>query len=502
VSLSNEGTGICQLTDIALGSGTDPAFSLVGSPGNIALAPGSTGSLTVTVFVPAQEPVGVKTGTLAFDTNDPGQPIVTVPLSAFSENQACHGGCGGQWPQWHADNDDTGYGNADTSGNTGEVLWTFPLGAADAGETYSASPVLDDQENVYFTDGQGVLHVIGPTGSQVFSTQTQATPLTPAIEEDGASLFEVTPLDAGPLDVFIVPPYVTGQQVTSASESCAFLSNPNLGNDGTLYLAGLAPSGVIEAAAVDTSLAFTTGPLPLPPSSTHVGVAVAYSNRASYWAAGGVVAALTAPFLGPGQSLVTLPGWPDGGVTVASSASDPSAIEPVISDLALDEATTGYLLVYSAWQDAVGFGGLEDVGNLVALDPSSGATVWTFTLPGDNAYAEGLQPLAAGYGHASPAISPQGVVYVGSGDGLHAIDGATGQQLWWYSSNNVTAAPAVSADGTVFFGTADGHFYALTAAGALRFQVTTGARISSSPAIGEDGTVFFACDDGNLYSVH
>lgn len=133
------------------------------------------------------------------------------------------------------------------------------------------------------------------------------------------------------------------------------------------------------------------------------------------------------------------------------------------------------------------------MGSLVALDPSTGAVVWTFALLGDNTYAEGSQSLADGYGHAAPAISPHGTVYVGSGDGLRAIDGATGELQWLYPSNNVTAAPAVSADGTVFFGTADGT---------LRFQVTTGARISSSPAIGDDGTVFFACDDGNLYAVH
>lgn len=132
--------------------------------------------------------------------------------------------------------------------------------------------------------------------------------------------------DAGPFDVFIVPPYGSGQQVASASESCAFLSNPNVGSDGTIYLAGLAPTGGIEAAAASMNLRVTTGALPLPPSSAHVGVAVSSSNAASYWVGAGVVAALTAPFLGPGYSLVGLPGWPDGGVTAASSASDPAAI--------------------------------------------------------------------------------------------------------------------------------------------------------------------------------
>ncbi|HUB09961.1 MAG TPA: PQQ-binding-like beta-propeller repeat protein, partial [Myxococcales bacterium] len=135
-----------------------------------------------------------------------------------------------------------------------------------------------------------------------------------------------------------------------------------------------------------------------------------------------------------------------------------------------------------------------------ALDPASGATRWTVPLP-PAALPSGWTPLESDDGNAAPAIAPDGTVYVGNGDGLRAIDGASGAVKWLFASPNVSSSPAIGGDGTIFYGADDGRLYAVTPSGALRFAIPTGGPISSSPAIGGNGTIVFASDDGNLYAV-
>ena len=498
VTLSNRGTSSCQVTGIGLAAASASSFSVAAPLADLSISPGESGGIFLTAFSPTSPLSGVQTGSLVFNSNDPTLPSGSVKLSAIIETIACYGGngCGGEWPQWHGDNDDDGQGDVDTTGNQGTVLWTYPVGVPPPGQTYEASPVLDGLENVYILDWQGILHAIDTTGAQLWQATLQAGE-TPVVELSGGIFDATTPqgADAGGSDAFIVP---YAGQPAAQSYGYSFISNPNLGSDGTIYLAGLGPSEGVTAVAVGTNLTLTTGMLPLPPWTSHVGVAVTSSNEMSFWAGGGVVAALTPPFLGPAQSLMGVPTWPDAGVVVASNAADPSA-GPVISDVALDEAA-GLLFVYSAWEQD-NAGSLSVQGNVVALDTGTGAQVWSFQLT-PAILPAGSVVLPSDCGHASPAISVNGVVYVGNGDGLRAIDGATGQLQWLFPSSDVTAAPLVTADGTIFFGTADGHLDAVTSGGALRFQVTTGGRISSSPALGGDGTVFFVSDDGNLYAAH
>jgi outer membrane protein assembly factor BamB len=171
-----------------------------------------------------------------------------------------------------------------------------------------------------------------------------------------------------------------------------------------------------------------------------------------------------------------------------------------VSNLALDTMAYNNLYAYSAWETSGPDGGYTVQGNLAALDPATGAEIWIFDIPAANLPA-GWTPLQSDVGNASPAIAVDGTVYVGGGNGLYALDGATGTQQWLFPSANVSSSPAIGGDGTIFFGCDDGNFYAVTPAGALKFVVPTGGPISSSPAIDEDGTVVFVSDDGNVYAI-
>jgi outer membrane protein assembly factor BamB len=151
----------------------------------------------------------------------------------------------------------------------------------------------------------------------------------------------------------------------------------------------------------------------------------------------------------------------------------------------------------------------SDANTLYALDRESGRVIWRRslgkTMPFVSAYPEsGL----ADYWASSPMLY-DGVLYIGGGDGaVHAVDAATGRDLWKrQTGGRVRATPAT--DGTlVFAGSFDGIMYALdrkTGAVAWTFK-TEGNRyfpvghIQSSPAVA-DGKVIFGSRDFWVYAL-
>jgi hypothetical protein len=297
--------------------------------------------------------------------------------------------------------------------------------------------------------------------------------------------------------------------------SDGFDACPGLANDGTLFegdddgssVKGSGASGDPYSAIAfswNGTTAQVTGGLALPLSieSERFGVVIG-ADDTSYWGNNGQFFAVSPPASGFTQ----VAGWPAAGVTLASNATAYAAYTgtAVVSDLALDSLTTGYLYAYSAWEDEVGTGSNISYtvqGTLVALDPATGVMQWTLPLP-LTTLPSGWAPLESDCGNASPAVADDGTVYVGNGDGLRSVAGATGAVNWLFASANVSSSPAIGGDGTVFFGTDDGSFYAVYPNGTLRFKISTGGPISASPAISGDGTtVYFTSDDGNLYAIH
>lgn len=110
---------------------------------------------------------------------------------------------------------------------------------------------------------------------------------------------------------------------------------------------------------------------------------------------------------------------------------------------------------------------------------------------------------------SSPAVSADGMIYVGSYDGrLYALN-ANGSLAWRYTTGGpVHSSPAVAADGTIYFGSDDGHLYALNRDGNLKWRYATVGSVRSSPAIAADGTVYVGSDCRSedespyLYAIH
>lgn len=193
---------------------------------------------------------------------------------------------------------------------------------------------------------------------------------------------------------------------------------------------------------------------------------------------------------------------------------------------------------------ALGPGGVAYVGSdddhLYAFDLADGSVRWTFTAgpcrvatgvgpegarcdvdgvtvaPDGTVYAgaDGLYALAPDgklkwkfspsvtHCASTPAVGPDGTIYVGcQDDALYAV-GPDGLLRWSFrTGDDVDSSPAVSPDGIVYVGSDDHKLYALGPGGALRWAITTGGPVHSSPALAADGTVYVGSFDGALYAV-
>jgi hypothetical protein len=80
-----------------------------------------------------------------------------------------------------------------------------------------------------------------------------------------------------------------------------------------------------------------------------------------------------------------------------------------------------------------------------------------------------------------------------------------GTVLWEFETGfTVASSPAIGPDGTVYVGSDDNKLYAINGkSGVKLWEFETGGPVSSSPAIGSDGTVYVGSGlpDNNLYAI-
>ncbi|MDP8245920.1 MAG: PQQ-binding-like beta-propeller repeat protein [Candidatus Hinthialibacter antarcticus] len=119
--------------------------------------------------------------------------------------------------------------------------------------------------------------------------------------------------------------------------------------------------------------------------------------------------------------------------------------------------------------------------------------------------------------YSSPAIGPDGTVYVGCLDGsLYAIDGDARSIKWnysvrpaeladdpdYYGPPYVMGSPTVDANGTVYFGDTNGVLYAVSSEGEEIWQMKlANSNITAAPVITSDGVILVAAYDSTLYAV-
>jgi len=143
----------------------------------------------------------------------------------------------------------------------------------------------------------------------------------------------------------------------------------------------------------------------------------------------------------------------------------------------------------------------DDSWPMLAHDPGrSGATPteirppferkWYRLFP-DEGLMAGVQPIIA-----------NGKVFVGTMAGtLHAMDDATGEDVWVFETPGAILHTCAVAGNKVFFGNADGKVYAVDVAdGKLAWSVQTSAAVWNSPVI-HQGVVVIGSRDGKVYAI-
>jgi hypothetical protein len=84
VTLTNDGGIDCDVSQVALGSGTDPDFSLPPQPRSFSVIPGGSAEISVTFNDLSGDTAPLlRQGTLTFQTGDLATPSAEVPLQAF-----------------------------------------------------------------------------------------------------------------------------------------------------------------------------------------------------------------------------------------------------------------------------------------------------------------------------------------------------------------------------------------------------------------------------------
>ena len=104
---------------------------------------------------------------------------------------------------------------------------------------------------------------------------------------------------------------------------------------------------------------------------------------------------------------------------------------------------------------------------------------------------------------SSPAIGPDGTIYVGSNDGnLYALK-PDGSLKWSFPTRGaVHSQPAIGSDGTIYIGSWDSYLYAINPDSSLKWAFLTGGAINSSPVIGPSGDIYIGSRDKNLYALN
>lgn len=105
--------------------------------------------------------------------------------------------------------------------------------------------------------------------------------------------------------------------------------------------------------------------------------------------------------------------------------------------------------------------------------------------------------------YCSPVVDPSGLIYFGSYDGLLYAVTVNQQFLWAYDTGHVVrSSPAIGPDGRIFVGGGN-KLLALLPDGSLDWEYDTGGTIMSSPVyFVDDDVICVGSDDGALHCVH
>jgi outer membrane protein assembly factor BamB len=481
----------------------------------------------VKVSVAAAPFAGKRSATLTVDAAAAGKKSVAISIE-FTQPPPPppppqYGGSA--WPKWHHDNASSGLSHVDTSSNGGAVFWKSKIsppvpcindertGHNIRCGTYVNSPVLAEDGSVIQLGGDGFLYELDrATGKQLWKVETAAPWIaanegTPTVVKDG-SIFLMTAGENHSKPQFYKlskDGQVAHKLESGGGGNCNGLlcdgwdSSPALGDDGTLYEAN-DDYGTIQLFDQRGQMLREVALDPKSDIETQSGALSA--DNVGYWSANGHLWAVS-----PTKQLWS---FTDDIAAKVNDWRPHATFHNIKSSPAL---TPDGKVIFTYVYETTRNGATLQTTRIYAFQAGAAQKqLWVASL-GPTKPKTGLPPgpgVASDYadsthyrsGITSPAVGPDGTIYVGHCDGLFAVDPKSGKFKWGVGMAEVVSSPAVGKDGTIYVGSMDGNLYAITPAGSVKWQVKTGGQLNSSPAIGADGTVYAMSDDGYLYAVH
>ena len=133
-------------------------------------------------------------------------------------------------------------------------------------------------------------------------------------------------------------------------------------------------------------------------------------------------------------------------------------------------------------------GNQQNTGRTETMGPSTNLLKWKF---------EALDKISS-----SPAVAPDGTIYVGAEDFfLYALK-PTGELKWKYRTGlPIRSSPCIDEKGNVYVGSDDKNLYAFSPDGKKLWSFEARGYFSSSPVVDKDGTVYAGCEDFNIYAI-
>lgn len=340
------------------------------------------------------------------------------------------------WPMFRHDPSHSGASPAHDPTPAG-AYWKYSVGGG-----YSSCVIGPD--NTIYVGGSTYLYALNPGGTLKWRCAIGGTTRsTPAIADDGTIYIGSTDykLYAVSPAGTVIWTFPTGNQISSS---------PAIAPDGTIYVGSM--DNKLYAVNPDGTQkwAFTTG------GQVHVSSPAVGSDGTVYVGSyDGNLYAIN----------------PDGTEKWRCTTEEEVLTTPALSP----DGTTVY---FACWDN-----------DLYAVSTADGVVRWRFAVG-----------LIHGNTPSSPAVGPDGTIYIGSLTGrLHAIS-PSGTELWYFETGFENRdAPAISADGTVYIGCYNGLLYAVNHDGTEKWHFMARNAFYESPTIAADGTVVIGSTDGYLY---
>ncbi len=151
---------------------------------------------------------------------------------------------------------------------------------------------------------------------------------------------------------------------------------------------------------------------------------------------------------------------------------------------------------YFYWVRARNAGGVKGLAGLVQ-------GVRRQPVPGDVMVERAVDGIV----HASPALAPDGTLYVGvqnrtdtvSPCALYALN-PDGTKWSYMGTTSTFGSPAIGPDGTIYYGAYHQNLIALNPDGSREWEFNPKYAVVGTPAIGHDGTVYFGALGAGFYA--